>query len=145
MKSTKITIPVTTFRKIDVPWAIGWYNMIIGAEDVDDNLVPFEFREIGSPITQQDFSKVKAENFVFMDWIVLFVKNVKYNKATNLVTFDYENPSIHWIIQGMDLLNYICFAQNKEKIFIKLELIEGIEDEDDVIDIKYARNVAHAR
>ncbi len=162
--STRITIPVKSFRRIENPFEIEgkkMYLAIIQAKDLPKELE--NWREINPrdpKITSGVAMKIAQslndvpENFLFRNrGVTLLSERVEFDNESNTMSIDLSNPTIHGLLDGGHTYAVIRdtfdsldenerTTTNLNKAYVKLELLGGFTDKEEATEIVFARNTS---
>lgn len=159
--STSVSFPVISFKKIESPYEdIGGkdYMMVLNIKDLPKILE--EWREVNvrdSKLTSGVAKKIKdtliddAESFFFKNrGITLIVDKIKYDNKTNMAEILMSNKKINGLLDGghtfsviREFLDSLPEEELKEfSAYVKVEVLEGINDPVVAVGIVEARNTS---
>lgn len=161
MQSTIIKFPVASFRRIESPFDETVARSYIAVAKIIDLPTEVEsWRKINPrdpKITSGVSKKIQKslenspDQFLFRNrGITLLVDKAVYDNKTNEVSLELVDPTRHGLLDGGHtyrvLQNFIHSANPDELkdigACVRLEVIEGIENLDDAVEIVLARNTS---
>lgn len=162
--TTKITMPVRSFRRIENPFEKDGKRMYLAVVKACDLASEFEeWREINprdpkttSGVAQKIASTLREdpESFFFKNrGITLLVKNATFDNESNGLAVELTDRSIHGLLDGGHTFAVIREAfdslTEEEKAasimneaYVKLEILEGFPSRSEAVEIVGARNTS---
>ncbi len=161
MESTLIKLPVVSFRRVVSPYDEGGaktYMAVINVKDVPESIE--EWRTLNprdsrltSGVAKKIFETLEdnPDSFFFKNrGITMIVESVKFHNDKNMLDIEMADKTKNGLLDGGHTFRVIrSFVENlpEEKLsdfnaFVKLEILEGIEDIDAVVDIVESRNTS---
>ena len=162
--TTKITMPVRSFRRIENPFEKDGKHMYLAVVKACDLASEFEeWREINprdpkttSGVAQKIASTLREdpESFFFKNrGITLLVKNATFDNESNGLAVELTDRSIHGLLDGGHTFAVIREAfdslTEEEKAasimneaYVKLEILEGFPSRSEAVEIVGARNTS---
>jgi hypothetical protein len=162
--STKISMPVKSFRRIENPFekeGKKMYLAVILAKNLPQELE--SWREINprDPKTTSGVAKKIAESlqnqpecFLFRNrGVTLLSQNVSFNNENNELSIEFSDPTIHGLLDGghtyaviRELFDSLTDEEkedsNLNQAFVKLEILEGFTSKEETTEIVGARNTS---
>lgn len=162
MKTTLIKMPVVSYRRIENPFeqeGKKMYVTVIQAKNLSRDLDDWRKINPRDPSTTSGVAKKIAKsfddapkNFFFKNrGITLLVENASYNNNSKELSLEFSNESIHGMLDGGHtykiITNIIDSLDESEKddfneAYVRVEILEGFSDPEDVVDIVEARNTS---
>lgn len=164
MSTTKITMPVASFRRINTPFESEGkriYLAVLRAKDLPNDLEDWRDINPRDPKTTSGVAKKIAnslqeqpECFVFRNrGITLLSKSVSFDNENNELSVEFEDKSMHGLLDGGHTFAVIREVfdslTDEEKIdtnlnnaYVKLEILEGITSKEETTEIVGARNTS---
>lgn len=162
--TTKITMPVKSFRRIESPFekeGKKMYLAILQAKDLSKELEDWRGINPRDPKTTSGVSKKIAqslndapENFLFRNrGITLLCERVGFDNEASVLSIELSNPDIHGLLDGGHTFAVLMEAfesledeesasTNLNNAYVKLELLEGFRDKEETTEIVFARNTS---
>ncbi len=161
MKSTLIKFPAVSFRKIASPYEDRGGRTYIAVVNVKD--VPGDFEDwrglnprdpkVSSGVSRQIFDTLTntPDSFFFKNrGITVIADKVKFDNEKNIVELEMLDKATNGLLDGGHTFRVIqSYVEklSKEELsdfdaFVKLEILEGIQDRDMVVGIVEARNTS---
>lgn len=159
--STLIKFPVTSFRKIVSPYEENGAKTYIAVVDIKD--IPESFEEwrkinVRDARTQSSVSKSirntlkdDPSSFFFRNrGITLIVEKTNFDNQKNIVELELVDPKHNGLLDGGHtysvIREYLADLPEEELVdlnaFVKIEIIEGISDDELITNIVEARNTS---
>jgi hypothetical protein len=91
----------------------------------------------------------RPDEFIFRNrGLTVIAEKVSFDNHANIATLDMSNEKIHGLLDGghtyrviqSELENLTDDKSDLKQAYVRIELLEGFEDLDEVVDIVYARN-----
>ncbi len=164
MITTKITMPVTSFRRINTPFEKEGkriYLAVLKAKDLPRELEQWRAINPRDPKVTSGVAKKIAESlqnqpecFIFRNrGITLLSQTVSFNNEQNELSVEFSDPSMHGLLDGGHTYAVIREAfdslteeekaeTNLNEAYIKLEILEGITSKEEATEIVGARNTS---
>lgn len=162
MKTTLIKMPIVSYRRIENPFeqeGKRMYVAVIQAKNLSRDLD--EWRKINprDPSTTSGVAKKitksfedAPESFFFKNrGITLLVERASFDNDSKELALEFSNESIHGMLDGGHTYKIITktidsLDESEKKEFddahVRLEILEGFSDPEDVVDIVEARNTS---
>ena len=153
MTTTKITMPVVSFRRINTPFEQEGkkiYLAVLKAKDLPKDLE--EWRGI-NPRDPNPSSGV-PECFLFRNrGLTLLSDSVSFDNESNVLSVEFSDKAMHGLLDGGHTYAVIRDAfdsladdekadTNLNDAYVKLEILEGITSKDETTEIVGARNTS---
>ena len=164
MSTTKITMPIVSFRHINTPFEQEGrkiYLAVLRAKDLPKDFE--EWRDINprDPKTSSGVAKKIAESlqdqpewFLFRNrGLTLLSERVSFDNSTNMLSVEFADKSMHGLLDGGHTYAVIREAVESladdgdkstslDKAYVKLEILEGITSKEETTEIVGARNTS---
>jgi hypothetical protein len=159
--STLIKFPVVSFRKIASPYEDSGAKTYVAVVNIKDIPEAFEdWRKINvrdaktySNVSKSIRSTLKDDpsSFFFRNrGITLIVGSAEFDNQKNIVELEFINPDQNGLLDGGHtysvIMEYLSGLADDEVVglnaFVKIEIIEGITDEELITNIVEARNTS---
>lgn len=162
--TTKITVPVKSFRRVENPLekeGKKMYLAVIQAKDLPKELENWRNINPRDPKTSSGVAKKIAEslndapeNFLFRNrGITLLSERADYDNEKNTMSIEFSNPTIHGLLDGGHTYAVIMEAfesltdgekqaSNLNNAYVKVEILEGFREKEETTEIVGARNTS---
>ncbi len=162
MKTTLIKMPIVSYRRIENPFeqeGKRMYVAVIQAKNLSRALD--EWRKINprDPSTTSGVAKKiirsfedSPRSFFFKNrGITLLVERANFDNDSKELSLEFSNPEIHGMLDGGHTYKIITktlesLDESEKKDFddahVRIEILEGFSDSEDVVDIVEARNTS---
>ena len=160
MKSTLITAPVSSFRRIESPYEVNGSKTYLAVLNIKD--VPKEIKDwrkinvrdakLTSGVAKKIATTLKdePENFFFKNrGLTLLAESVSYDSKTNKLKMELSNPEMHGLLDGGH--SFMVIQEHNENnsdelderpAFVRIEILEGIKEKEQVVGIVESRNTS---
>lgn len=162
MKTTLIKIPVVSYRRIENPSEKEGKHMYVAVVQAKNLPIEFEdWRKINPrdpSVTSVVAKKIRSsfeespKEFFFKNrGITLLVEKVSFENNTKELAIEFAKESIHGMLDGghtfkiiQTVLDSLDEAEKEElnEAYVRLEILEGFSDTEDVVSIVEARNTS---
>ena len=162
--TTKITMPVVSFRRISTPFEQEGkkiYLAVLKAKDLPKDLEEWRGINPRDPNKSSGVAKRIADSlqnqpecFLFRNrGLTLLSESVSFNNESNILAVEFSDKTMHGLLDGGHTYAVIREAfdslaedekadTNLNNAYVKLEILEGITSKDETTEIVGARNTS---
>ena len=162
MKTTTLRLPIISYRKIENPFEKEGKKMHVAVIQANSLIKDFEeWRKINPrdpSATSGVANKIKKSfqdsprSFFFKNrGITLLVERSHFDNSKSELTLEFSDVNIHGMLDGghtYKIINDIIDSLEEskktdfEEAFVRLEILEGFKDQEEVVEIVEARNTS---